>query len=312
MRLRALVVAAAMVVGASWAGSIVAATAAGAGSASLCSDATTAIFGPYVCVFGPSMSQSAIQSDLNAIAVSQVPLSAQFSSNRYAVFFEPGTYGTSASPLVFQVGYYEEVAGLGAMPQDVVINGQIDAFANALDCPNGPTGFCWENSTVNFWRSLSNLELNVHGNPSALQSPPLAQAGPPINNPGAANCYGGNNDFWSVSQASPLRRLLVNGNIVFQAFCTATNFGATDFASGGFNADSQVNGTLLFLGNQQYITRNSTIGGAAGCPNGLWNNVYSGVNGAPARVFSGSCQQNTVLSASPRSEEKPFLTTDPN
>lgn len=286
------------------------ASAASSGSASLCPDATTATLGPFVCVFGPAMSQSAIQADLNAIAISQVPLSAQFNSNRYAVFFEPGTYGTASSPLVFQVGYYEEVAGLGAMPQDVVVNGQIDAFANALDCPNGPTGFCWENSTVNFWRSLSNLELNVHGNPAALNSPPLAQAGPPINNPGAANCYGGGNDFWSVSQASPLRRLLVNGNIVFQAFCTATNFGGTDFASGGFNADDQVNGQLLFLGNQQYITRNSTIGGAAGCPNGLWNNVYSGVNGVPTPVFSGTCQQNTVLAASPRSEEKPFLTTD--
>ena len=68
------------------------ASAAASGSASLCPDATTATFGPFVCVFGPSMSQSAIQADLNAIAVSQVPLSAQFNSNRYAVFFEPGIH----------------------------------------------------------------------------------------------------------------------------------------------------------------------------------------------------------------------------
>jgi hypothetical protein len=267
-------------------------------------------FGPNVYVFDPSMQQSQIQATLNTIATQQVPLGSQFNSNRFAILFKPGIYGSAGSPLVFQVGYYEQVAGLGAIPQDVIINGQIDAFANALDCPNGPNQYCWENSLVNFWRSLANLELNVIGDPAALNSPPLAQAGPPISNPGAANCYGGNNDFWSVSQAAPLRRLVVNGNIVFQAFCTATNYGGTDFASGGFNADVQVNGHLLFLGNQQYFTRNSAIGGADGCPNGLWNNVFSGVHGAPADVFTGTCQQNTVVAKSPVTEEQPYLYVD--
>jgi len=267
-------------------------------------------FGPNVFVFDPTMPQSQIQATLDGIATQQVPLGSQFDAQRYAIFFEPGTYGSKTNPLVFQVGYYEQVAGAGALPQDVVINGQIDAFANALDCPNGPSGYCWENSLVNFWRSLSNLELNVIGDPAALNSPPLAQALPPISNPGAANCYGGKNDFWSVSQAAPLRRLVVNGNIVFQAFCTATNYGGTDFASGGFNADIDVNGELDFLGNQQYITRNSTIKVAKGCPQGLWNNVYSCVVGAPAPVFTGSCQQNTVVPASPITEEQPYLYTD--
>ena len=58
------------------------------------------------------------------------------------------------------------------------------------------------------------------------------------------------------------------------------------------------------------MVRNSSIGGAAGCPNGLWNMVYSGVQGAPGAVFSGQCQQNTVLPASPVTEEEPFLYTD--
>ena len=38
--------------------------------------------------------------------------------------------------------------------------------------------------------------------------------------------------------------------------------------------------------------------------------VYSGVEGAPAPVFTGQCQQNTVLPASPVTEEEPFLFTD--
>ncbi len=37
----------------------------------------------------------------------------QFGTQRYALLFEPGTYGSAASPLDFTVGYYTEVAGLG-------------------------------------------------------------------------------------------------------------------------------------------------------------------------------------------------------
>jgi hypothetical protein len=57
------------------------------------------------------------------------------------------------------------------------------------------------------------------------------------------------------------------------------------------------------------MVRNSDIGGANGCPNGLWNMVYSGVQGAPAPVFSGLCQQNTVLTSSTVTQEEPFLYT---
>src|SRR5215469_13661026 len=99
-----------------------------ADAASICPDANVAAFGPNVCVFSPAMSQAAIQSDLNAIAAQQVPVASQFSSQRYAVLFRPGTYGSADSPLVFQVGYYTQVAGLGLTPQDTVINGAIDVF----------------------------------------------------------------------------------------------------------------------------------------------------------------------------------------
>jgi hypothetical protein len=305
---RPAVFAAALVAGAALAAVPVGAAAASPAQApsSMCPDANVAAFGPNVCVFNDTMSQTTIQADLNNIATQQVPLASQFNSQRYAIFFLPGTYGSAADPLVFQVGYYEEVAGLGFMPQDTVVNGQIDAFANALDCASATN--CWYNSTTNFWRSLSNLQLNVVGKTASyIPTPP--EFGPPVNNPGAVNCWEGN-EFWSVSQAAPLRRLLVNGSIVFQQFCTQTNYGGNDFASGGFIADSQVNGNLAFNGNQQYLTRNSTIEAANGCPNGLWNNVFSGVVGAPSAVFTGQCQQNTVLPSSPVTEEKPFLYTD--
>ena len=96
----------------------------------MCPGANVAAFGPNVCVFNDTMSQATIQADLNTIATQQVPVASQFDSQRYAIFFQPGTYGSAADPLVFQVGYYTEVAGLGLMPQDTVINGDIDVFTN--------------------------------------------------------------------------------------------------------------------------------------------------------------------------------------
>ena len=264
-----------------------------ASATSLCPDAETTTFGPNVCVFNDTMSQSAIQADLNAIATQQVPVASQFDSNRYSVFFEPGTYGSAASPLVFQVGYYTQVAGLGAQASDTVINGAIDVFNNL--CTAG-TQNC--NADDNFWRSLSNLDLNVD-----LPTTTPAYAPPAVDAFGAG--CDNSAEFWAASQAAPIRRVIINGSVVLQDYCANNNY-----ASGGFIADSQVTGDLDFYGNQQYVVRNSSIGGANGCPNGLWNMVYSGVEGAPAPVFTGQCQQNTVLATSPVTEEEPFLYQD--
>ncbi len=264
-------------------------------AASICPDASSATFGPNVCVFNPGMSQAQVQADLDAIATQQVPVDSQFDSQRYAIFFAPGTYGSKADPLVFQVGYYTEVAGLGAMPQDTVINGAVEVFNNL--CTAG-TSNC--NADDNFWRSLSNVTLNVD-----LPSSPPAYAPPALDAFGAGCANSA--EFWAASQAAPLRRDIINGSVVFQDYCANNNY-----ASGGFLADSQVSGNLDFYGNQQYMVRNDAIGGTNGCPNGLWNMVYSGVTGAPAPVFTGQCQQNTVLAASPASEEAPFLYTDAN
>src|ERR1700733_12306889 len=244
-----------------------------ASATSLCPDAETTTFGPNVCVFTDTMSQAAIQADLNAIATQQVPVAAQFDSDRYAVFFEPGTYGSAADPLIFQVGYYTEVTGLGALPSDTVINGAIDVFNNL--CTAG-TQDC--NADDNFWRSLSNLDLNVD-----LPATTPAYAPPAVDAFGAG--CDNSAEFWAASQAAPIRRVIINGSVVLQDYCANNNY-----ASGGVIADSQVTGDLDFYGNQQYMVRNSSIGGANGCPNGLWNMVYSGVQGAPSPVFTGQCQ----------------------
>ena len=100
-------------------------------------------FGPDVYVFAPSMPQSVIQATVDAIADLQVPN--QFGTQRYELLFEPGTYGSAADPLTFQVGYYTEVAGLGSSPSDVVINGSIDVYNQCSGT------YCI--ALDNFWRS---------------------------------------------------------------------------------------------------------------------------------------------------------------
>src|SRR5512143_1146114 len=107
-------------------------------------------FGPNVMIFDPSMPLSQIQATVDAIANQQVPN--QFGTQRYALLFKPGVYGTAATPLNFQVGYYTAVAGLGLSPSDVVINGSV-YVRNQCFGPNNCTAL------VNFWRSLSNLTI---------------------------------------------------------------------------------------------------------------------------------------------------------
>jgi len=232
--------------------------------------------GPNVYLFTPSMPLSEIQATVDSIATQQV--SNQFGTQRYALLFEPGTYGSSTSPLNFQVGYYTTVAGLGQSPADVVINGSIDVYNQCFD------GSCI--ASDNFWRSLSNLTINVT-NPSF-------------------GCYAG--EFWAVSQAAPIRRVLVNGNATLMDYCTGPSY-----ASGGFIADSEFEGGSIVSGSQQqWITRNSQIDGWS---NGVWNQVFSGVIGAPAQCFpvQASCGgPYTTLATSPVTREEPYLYIDSN
>ena len=265
-------------------------------ASSVCPGATVAAFGPNVCVFSDTMSQASIQTDLNNIAIQQVPVASQFDSQRYAVFFQPGTYGSAADPLVFQVGYYTEVAGLGAMPQDTVVRRRHRRVQQPVHrrVPATATRRTTSGGRCPTWNSTCTCRA---------RTPAYA---PPVVDAYGAGCAN-SEESWSASQADPIRRAIINGSVVFQDYCAAD-----DYASGGFIADSKVSGDLDFYGNQQYMVRNSDIGGANGCPNGLWNTVYSGVHGAPAAAFSGQCQQNTVVPTSPVTEEEPFLYTDPH
>src|SRR5258708_11147308 len=64
--------------------------------------------GSNVLIFNPSMSQASIQAAVDAVSTQQV--FNEFGTQRYALLFEPGTYGSKTNPLIFQVGYYTSVA----------------------------------------------------------------------------------------------------------------------------------------------------------------------------------------------------------
>jgi hypothetical protein len=232
--------------------------------------------GPNVTVFDPSMPVGQIQAALDAASTQQVDN--EMGTQRFAFLFKPGTYGTATQPLQIKVGYYTEIAGLGASPTDVVINGKIETYNRCLE--GGGTSNCL--ALVNFWRTVSNLSLN-------------------INATGQDGCRATAN-FWAVSQAASVRRVDVTGNTLsLMDYCTA----GPQYASGGFIADSKlpsvVNGS-----QQQWLIRNSEV---AGWSNGVWNQVFSGVVGAPAETGFPN-PPYTTLDTTPASREKSYLFVD--
>ncbi|MGZ4433232.1 MAG: adenylyl cyclase [Trebonia sp.] len=214
------------------------------------------------------MSEAAIQADVNAIYAQQTDN--EMGTARFALLFEPGTYGSQSAPLDIPVGYYTEVDGLGQDPSGVVINGGVTAIGK-----NG------SGALDTFWRSVSNLTIHV------VQT--------------ADACHTGN-EMWAVSQAAPMRRVDVKDFTTFMPYCENPNY-----ASGGFVADSRLEGGALNGSQQQFYVRNTDLG--SGWSNYVWNQVFSGDINAPAQNFGGGAAY-TTLAATPVSKEKPYLYID--
>jgi hypothetical protein len=233
-------------------------------------------FGPNVQIFSPDTPLADIQSSLDALADQQ--RNNEMGSTRHGVYFLPGEYGTAEQPLQFEVGYYTEVAGLGAAPGDVTVNGAIEVYNRCLG--DGGTTNCI--ALNNFWRTLSNLSIQV-------------------NKAGQDGCRQSAN-FWAVSQAVSMRRVAVSGaNVSLMDYCTA----GPQYASGGFIADSQLP-YVVSGSQQQWLTRNSSV---EGWSNGVWNQVFSGVVGAPDDAGFPT-PPYTTIAETPVSREKPYLFVD--
>jgi len=249
---------------------------AGAGGSTAAAAPLANPFGPNVLIFDPSMPVGEIQAAVDAVYAQQVD--AEMGTSRYALLFKPGVYGSANQPLQLKVGYYTELAGLGASPTDVTINGKIEVYNRCF----GPGGASDCHALVNFWRTLSNLSLVINAR-------------------GQDGCRASAN-FWAVSQASSMRRLNISGNnLSLMDYCTA----GPQFASGGFIADS----SLPFVINgsqQQWLIRNSRIGGWS---NAVWNQVFAGVEGAPSDATFPN-PPYTTFETTPVSREKPYIFLD--
>ncbi len=235
-----------------------------AGSSSTLPTSDTPDLGPAVKIYDPSVPASTIQTQIDAAFNEQLRSpTAQFGQQRHVFLFKPGTYGR----VFANIGFYTHIAGLGRNPDDVTIRG-------AVNVDSGWNFGDEKNATQNFWRSAENLAIEPEGG---------------LNR-------------WAVSQAAPMRRVHVRGNLTL---APSNQDNGQGYSSGGYLADSKVDGFVTSGSQQQWYTRNSSIGRWEG---GVWNMVYSGVRGAPATSFP--TPPYTTLPTTPVTREKPYLYVD--
>lgn len=158
------------------------------------------------------------------------------------------------------VDYYVQALGLGRTPDHVVIKGAVQSNWSRSD----------NHVTTQFWRGAENFKVYS----DTLEKWML----------------------WAVSQAAPMRRMHIVGDI---------NFDKGGWASGGVLANSIITGRAGLTSGQQWFTRNSEIGYWEG---GNWNRVFVGVRGAPEAKWPE--KPITVINSAPVIRDKPFLYVD--
>ncbi len=126
-------------------------------------------FGPNVLMFSPGMSAVEMQRRIDDVYRTQQH--SEFGEGRYALLFAPGEYHLNVP-----VGFYTQVSGLGKMPDDVTVTGDVRVDAAAGN----------NNATTTFWRSAENFAVKPAG--GTMQ--------------------------WAVSQAVAFRRMHVHGGMV--------------------------------------------------------------------------------------------------
>ena len=175
--------------------------------------------------FGPNVT---VFDPSTPTATVQAALDAMFNSELLSATAQ---FGSQPHAFLFKPGtynvtanlvFYESIAGLGQNPDDVTIKGNInvDSGWNLGD---------QSNATQNFWRSAENLAVQPTGGTTR----------------------------WAVSQAAPMRRVHIEGGLTMGPSNQGNGQG---FSSGGFIADSRVDGGVSTGSQQQWYTRDSNVG----------------------------------------------------
>ena len=220
----------------------------------------------------------------------------EFSSQRFAFLFQPGSYDLLGNMTPLYVGYYMSVYGLGRSMDDTTITGVTAVQNNPFWCVG---------SLNTFWRSAENFRTTPNSTGWFTCSHNM---GPP-------------GMLWAVSQACPLRRIHVAGTYANLLLFDYTNGPAdsypASFASGGFLADCVVDPAAAYMGSQlgmspgsqqQFLFRNSSFNWVTG---GAWSFVYLGCTGGSIPA-TGNTQNPggtafTNVASTPWIAEKPYI-----
>jgi hypothetical protein len=184
---------------------------------------------------------------------------------------ESNQFGTERYALAFKPGTYNVEINVGFYTH---VLGLGDSPEDVVINGHVTVDAQWfdGNGTQDFWRAAENLTIVP---PDGL-------------------------DRWAVAQAAPMRRVHVKGDMILMPSPPGNGW-----SSGGFLADSVVDGQINSGSQQQWLSRNDTIGSWTGAN---WNMVFVGVQGAPATSFP--TPPYTTVDRTPVVREKPFLTVD--
>jgi len=180
-------------------------------------------------------------------------------------------FGPGRWALAFLPGTYDVDVPLGFHTQVIGLG----ATPADVVLRGGPRSEPWlpqNNATCNFWRGFENLTVVPRGGPL----------------------------LWAVSQGCPVRRVHIQGDLALSL--------QGGWSSGGFLADSVVEGTVDSGTQQQWLTRNCRLGAWTGHN---WNMVFVGTEGVAARS-PWPHPPYTVVDRAPLVQEKPFLALGPD
>ncbi|MFK4105329.1 RICIN domain-containing protein [Streptomyces sp. NPDC019531] len=182
---------------------------------------------------------------------------------------ETNQFGSQRQAVLFKPGAYSADVNVGFYTQVLGLGLSPDAVT-INGAVHAEADWFQGNATQNFWRGAENLSVNPTSG----------------------------SDRWAVSQAASYRRMHLRGNL-------ALDDGG--WSSGGYIADSKVDGQVNSGSQQQWLTRNSQLGSWTGSN---WNMVFVGSQGVPGTSFPSP--PDTTVAQTPVSREKPFLYVDGN
>lgn len=248
-----------------------------------------------VRVFGPEDDAASIEAAVNE-AFSQNgghvdPDHGQFVSTRFAFLFKPGSYSVEVP-----VGYYTQVLGLGDAPSDVVFTSEKGVYSEqgSLDYKVGALN--------SFWRSAENFETQANF---------MWLKEDLTHHPGTDPKEFGNGMLWAVSQAAPLRRIIIDHDLVLtEPSGGETGTGAPGRSSGGYIGNVEVKKEVVMGTQQQWLARNSAVGHWS---QANWNSVFVGTEGVPAsrcKLDQHPRGAFVTVDNTPVIAEKPYITVE--